>query len=185
MQISEIKLELEKHHASSFGWAMSCCRLNRMEAEEVLQIAYLKILEGKARYEGKAAFKTWLFAVIRNTALNERRKGLMRIVTLSAGAGRLRGLSQTEDPTRALERSETQAHFRQALTKLSSRQREILHLVFYEQLTLQETAEVLSISIGTVRKHYERAKVRLRQLMQNAGNNYGIHWRREKNPGAV
>lgn len=185
MQIWEIKLELERLHAFSFGWALSCCRFNRLEAEEVLQITYLKILDGKAHYAGEAAFKTWLFAVIRKTALNECRKSVMRRLILSAGADRLPRDSQPEDLVRAVERSETQAHFRQALTRLPARQRETLHLVFYEELTLQETAEVLGISLGAVRKHYERAKTRLRELLQQSENNYGVYWRREKDPSAV
>jgi RNA polymerase sigma-70 factor (ECF subfamily) len=43
-----------------------------------LQTVYLKILEGKARYRGEASLKTWLFAVIRKTAIGEYRKRLVR-----------------------------------------------------------------------------------------------------------
>lgn len=50
MEISELKAELEKLHPASFGWALSCCRQNQADAEEVLQMVYLKILQGKARY---------------------------------------------------------------------------------------------------------------------------------------
>jgi RNA polymerase sigma-70 factor (ECF subfamily) len=54
MDIPELKAELEKHHEASFGWALSCCRHNRADAEEVLQTVYLKILQGKARYRGRS-----------------------------------------------------------------------------------------------------------------------------------
>src|SRR6476659_6962031 len=59
---------LESLHPSSFAWALGCCGRNREDAEEVLQDVYLKILEGKARFEGRSTLKTWLFAVIRKTA---------------------------------------------------------------------------------------------------------------------
>ena len=49
------KAELEKLHQASFGWALSCCRHNRVEAEEVLQIVYLKILQGKLFIEVRAS----------------------------------------------------------------------------------------------------------------------------------
>src|SRR6266576_5851293 len=84
MDISELKVELEKHHCSSFSWAMACCEHDRAQAEDVLQTVYLKILEGKASFRGEASFKTWLFAVIRNTAAGERRKSLLRRLRLIA-----------------------------------------------------------------------------------------------------
>jgi RNA polymerase sigma-70 factor (ECF subfamily) len=40
-----------------------------------------------------------------------------------------------------------------------------MHLVFYQELSLQEAAEVLRIPLGTARTHYERGKARLRQLL--------------------
>src|SRR5512134_3495082 len=81
MESDELKSALEQHHRSSFGWAMSCCRRDQAEAEEVLQIVYLKVLEGKARFNGASSFKTWLFAVIRKTASDQRRKHLLRALT--------------------------------------------------------------------------------------------------------
>lgn len=184
MEISEIKCRLEEHHSSSFGWALHCCRRNTAEAEELLQLVYLKILEGKARYRGESSFKTWLFAVIRKTAANERRKALLRSLVISTGSKAVSRGPQTVNPLAELEQSERLSRFKEALDKLSDRQREILHLVMYQELTLQETAEVIGISIGAVRQHYARAKKRLRDLL-TFEENYGHEWRREKNPSAV
>jgi RNA polymerase sigma factor (sigma-70 family) len=185
MEISELKAELEKHHCSSFSWAVSCCWGDRGEAEEVLQLVYLNILSGKARYRGEASCKTWLFAVIRKTAASEHRKNRVRRLILSDHQNQIIKESGTEDPIRATEESERHARFRQTLDQLPKRQREILHLVFYEDLSLKETADVLSISLGAVRKHYHRAKKRLRGLLEQSENNYGIEWRRQKTPSVV
>jgi RNA polymerase sigma factor (sigma-70 family) len=185
MEISEVKAELEKHHSSGFGWALSCCGRDPSEAEEVLQLVYLKILDGRARYGGESSFKTWLFAVIRKTAAGERRKRFLRKLIFDAGAERMPKPPQTEGPAQALERTETQARFQQALAQLPKRQQQTLHLVFYEDLSLQETAEVIGISVGAVRQHYGRAKARLRDLLRESEGNYGIEWRRQKNPGVV
>ncbi len=44
----ELKTHLEENHSKSFVWAMSCCSQDPLEAEDILQTVYLKILEGRA-----------------------------------------------------------------------------------------------------------------------------------------
>lgn len=78
MDIQDFKAELERLHPASFGWALGCCRYDQTEAEDVLQMVYLKILQGRAVYRGESKLQTWLFAVIRKTAISERRKQLLR-----------------------------------------------------------------------------------------------------------
>jgi len=186
MDIAELRAELEQHHTACFGWAMSCCRRDPGEAEEVLQTVYLKILEGKARFRGEASLKTWLFAVIRKTAATEDRRNLLR---------RFRSAVSSEEVSvaepvggavdAAFDRSEEQMRFRTALQRLPARQREALHLVFYEDLSLREAADVMGVSIGSTRQHYERGKKRLREVLERTESDYGISWRRKENPGAV
>ena len=53
----ELKVEIERLHPASFGWALACCRGRRDEAEDVLQSVYLKVLDGKARFDGKSAIR--------------------------------------------------------------------------------------------------------------------------------
>jgi RNA polymerase sigma factor (sigma-70 family) len=186
MDIPELKAELETLHSASYGWALSCCRRDRAEAEEVLQTVYLKILEGKACFRGEASMKTWLFAVIRKTAISEHRKTLLRKLRWSDGSEQTTTqVSQTDEPGLAVEKSETQALFQTALKALPRRQREALHLVFYQDLTLSEAADVMGISIGSARQHYERGKKRLRESLAQTEIAYGIGWRGKENPGAV
>jgi RNA polymerase sigma-70 factor (ECF subfamily) len=186
MDIAELKAGLEMLHGASFGWALNCCRRDRAEAEEVLQTVYLKILEGKARFRGEANLKTWLFAVIRNTAISEHRRSLLRRLIMTADReATTEQLSVYETPTEGFERSETQAQFQNALKSLPARQREALHLVFYEDLSLREAAEVMRVSIGSARQHYERGKKRLRETLGQTDIAYGISWRAKENPGAV
>ena len=185
MDIAELKAELEVLHSASFGWALSCCRRDRAEAEEVLQTVYLKIRDGKACFRGEASLKTWLFAVIRKTAIGEHRKNLLRKLRWSDPEEQAaKQVSTADEPGAALEKSETQALFQTALKTLPRRQREALHLVFYQDLSLREAADVMGISIGSARQHYERGKKRLRESLGQTVIAYGIGWRKE-NPGAV
>jgi len=179
MEISALKAELEKLHSASFGWALSCCRRNAAEAEEVLQIVYLKILQGKAVYRGESKLQTWLFAVIRKTALSERRKQWLRTLL---PVPRTVAENKLESD---FERSEMQQRFLHALTQLPARQRETLHLVFYQDLSLSEAAEVMNISVGSARRHYERGKQRMRAALDREGVEYGIRWNGKENSSAV
>ena len=186
MDISELKAELERLHGPSFGWALSCCRRDRAAAEDVLQIVYLKILEGKARYQGESSLKTWLFAVIRKTAITEHRKSLLRALKSKAGSNStMERTSFAAGPADAFERSEVQKQFQRALECLPARQREALHLVFYGDLSLREAANVMGVSIGSARQHYERGKKRLRESLEREVVDYGLGWKRKENSGAV
>jgi len=156
---------LESLHLDAFGWSLHCCGGDAGRAEDVLQNAYLKIAADRVRFDGRSAFKTWWFGVIRLTALEERRRARFRESLL----GKLLA-SFTEEhhpsPSRQIERDEQAARLRAALEKLPARQAETLHLVFYQDLTLNEASQVMQVSLGSVRQHYERGKARLRELLQ-------------------
>jgi len=162
MDDAELRAELERYHPESYGWALSCCARNRDEADEVLQIVYLKILAGRARFGGRATFKTWLFSVIRRTAIDEwRRRVVRRLALMSHEESGVR-VAREEAADEAVERSQIRAMFCRALGALPRRQREVLQLVFYHDLSLQEAADVMDVSLGSARTHYDRGKKRLR-----------------------
>jgi len=160
---------LEQHHAMSYGWALSCCSSNPTDAEDILQTVYQKILEGRARYDGRAAFKTWLFAVIRNTAASERRRNWIRFLRLGSYQKEREKDCQPADNGEALQDSERIELFRVMLAKLPRRQQEILHLVFYQDLTVEAAAKAMGVSLGSARTHYDRAKKQLGQLLKLTG----------------
>jgi RNA polymerase sigma factor (sigma-70 family) len=166
MNSYELWAELEKHHRESYGWALSCCGRNPAEAENVLQAVYLKALQGKARYDAQASFKTWLFAVIRRTAIDERRRQWLRRLRMDRYEESIGSTACAESADVAIYHSEIRALFRRALVELPRRQREVLQLVFYHDLSLAEAAEVMGVSLGSARTHYDRGKQRLRRLMK-------------------
>ena len=179
MQESELKAKLEEHHQAAFGWTLACCDWDRATAEDVLQSTYLKVLDGRAAFGGRSSFKTWLFAVIRRTAAEMRRRSFVRRILPIAAIG------DREDPggvdqAQEIVRSERNARLLAALHTLPQRQREVLLLVFYQDMTIAEAAEVLRVSIGTARTHYQRGKARLRGML--AGTENGHETSRENQP---
>jgi RNA polymerase sigma factor (sigma-70 family) len=165
MEDAELRALLETHHRESYGWAMACCWRNPADAESVLQTVYLKVLQGKARFDGKAMFKTWLFSVIRKTAADYRRRnvpGWLRLAKYKEGGNQV---AQAESADERVYRSELQSLFQRTIAALPRRQREVLQLVFYHDLSLAEAASVMKVSTGSARTHYERGKKQLRRLI--------------------
>lgn len=157
----DVRDEIERLHARSFGWAMSCCGHRREEAEDVLQASYLKVLDGSARFSGAASFKSFLFGVIRRTAAERRRRELVR--------GRLLLRWWRPEPVAVgevgLELGARAAALLAALSLLPRRQQQVLRLVFQHDLAVAEAAAVLGIGVGSARVHYDRGKRRLRELL--------------------
>jgi RNA polymerase sigma-70 factor (ECF subfamily) len=161
MDEPDLRRAIERYHVECFGWALACCGRNRAEAEDVLQASYLKILDGRAQFDQRSNVKTWIFGVIRRTSVEERRRAFLRL--------RLRERHATPCPAPleqpgidAIDDARRSAELVVALGSLAARQREVLQLVFYHDMTIEEAASVMQVSLGTARTHYERGKARLR-----------------------
>jgi len=163
---AELEARLAALHTDSFGWALSCCGWNEPDAEDVLQTTYVKVISGRARFGGRSTFRTWLFGVIRQTAREYRRRARSHAERADKLAQEPKaGRSEIPRPDEVQERAERSRILLSALDELPDRQREVMHLVFYQDLTIREAAEVMEVSLGSARVHYERGKKRLRGLL--------------------
>lgn len=169
----EVEARLRQLHEASFGWAMSCCEWEEADAEDVLQTTYLKVISGRARFGGRSAFRTWLFGVIRQTAREHRRRARSQRERADRLGRELEAAGRTaaDPPDGAVERRQLSSTLLEALATLPDKQREVLHLVFYQDLSIREAADVMEVSVGTARVHYDRGKKKLRALlsMQESG----------------
>ncbi|HKS07209.1 MAG TPA: sigma-70 family RNA polymerase sigma factor [Gemmatimonadaceae bacterium] len=164
MDAQQLNEALEAAHAHAYAWALSCCRGDADLAQEVLHDVYATVLEGRARFGGQSAFTTWLFAVIRFTASKRRRREWLTrflFVAPELGAHSTNGATPSDDA----EAESRASRLRAALNELPARQREVLHLVFYENLTVEASAGVMGVSVGSARTHYARGKAKLAELI--------------------
>jgi len=167
MSPADLTAELGQLHAAAFGWALSCCGWDRTAAEDVQQATYLKLLDGRARFDGRSAFRTFVFGVIARTAHEFRRRSLLsRWLPLASLLFGPEAADGRPDPATALTQAEETTRLARALGRLPARQRQVLHLVFYEDLTIAEAAAIAGVSLGTARTHYERGKAALRKLLE-------------------
>jgi len=167
MDRRELERELERLHADAWGWALACTGRDRALAEDALQNAYLRVLSGRARFEGRSQFKSWLFGVIRMTAMEELRR-----TNRWRARSRDVDMADASDPSPGADvmagETERAAALVTAMRALSPRQREVLQLVFYHGMTIEEAAGVMRISLGTARTHYERGKKALAEQITHA-----------------
>ncbi len=153
-------------HDSAFGWALSLTQYDAQAAEEVMQQAYLALLDGSARFAGDASLKTWLFAVVRNTThrywrTQQQQRGLADRLQHDHAA-----LPETVQPTDKLNSDQVAPLLRNAMIQLPERQRQVLELVVDAEFSLEQVAIILGISVGSARTHYHRAKQTLRSQLQ-------------------
>ena len=160
-------------HDDSYGWALACCDWQRDLAEDILQESYLRVSDGRARFAQQSTLRTWFFGVIRRVAQEQRRQQ-QRSSLLG-----LRLLNETDaandeqiSPDSIYEDGSVR-QLKAALGQLPTRQREVLHLVFYSDLTLEEAAQTLQVSIGSVRTHYHRGKQRMAELLKGPDDAQG------------
>jgi len=145
---------LEAIHSQLYGWALTRCGFDRSAAEDLMQEAYVAVLSGAARFDNKSSLKTFLFGVVQNLARSRFRQIASRMrlaTTYTAGAEH-----QGQDEARMDDRETRQVW--KAVEALPARQRDVTELVFCRDMTIEEAAAVMGVSVGTGRVHYDRAK---------------------------
>ena len=113
--------------------------------------------------------RTWFFGVVLRTAAEHRRSRRARDSALVRWFRRRPEERPVPTPENLSGNAETRERLLRLLEQLSRRQRDLMHLVFYQGRTIEEAAAVLSVSVGTARTHYERGKARLRELFAEPG----------------
>lgn len=149
---------------------------NPEDAEEVTQDAFIRAHRGLANFRGESAFSTWLYQIATNLARNRYwywwRRKRDKSVSLDApvSAGNETTLAEiipaeTETPDDITVTREFVARIGSSMERLGAKHREILILRNIKNQSYEEIAEILGISVGTVKSRIARARESLRSKL--------------------
>ncbi len=145
------------------------------EATEVAQEAFVRAYRAIGSFRSEAKFSTWLFTIATNLCRNRRRWWARRKRVI---AGSLDEPGETEegefahevadpspDPSSMALSAELKRHIMRGLAMLDEEGRAVVVLCDVQGLSYEEAAEVLRIKLGTVKSRLNRARFRLRSLL--------------------
>ena len=144
---------------------------NREQAEDLFQETFKRVHE-KSHTLRSNEFKSWLFKIATNAALDGLRKKIRinsrekKVNFADCDGEKTAGLAVADDsrnPSIEVEKAEQIEQVRQAVVSLPDRQRATLVLAYYQQLSYRQVAQALGCSVGTVKTQMYRA---LRTLAQ-------------------
>ena len=138
-------------------------------AEEIAEETFVKLYVDRPRFAGKCSFKTWLYAIGKNAAL-DKLKSLARHHEVSMDD--FYDISDKEDIERKYIKEEEKLHLLRALEKLNDDYRQVLYLVYFEKFSNPETAKIMGRSERQIRNLLYRAKESLRNILEKEGFMY-------------
>jgi RNA polymerase sigma-70 factor (ECF subfamily) len=131
-------------------------------AEELTQETFLVLLRSGSRYQPRALFRTYLYAIAFNLLRAHRRKSVFRATFF--------GARRSAQDQAAHDSPDANLAIREALARLESTEREILLLREFEQLSYSEIADLLRLPVNTVRSRLFRARLALRDILTGAAS---------------
>ncbi len=140
-----------------------CLTGDRGAAEEAVQDAFVSLYRNWDRMRDQGASLPYLRSCVINRSRSVHRQRARRIVATEELTPELTTLPGADS---ALEVREEARWIAAAVRALPQRQREVVACRYYLDLTERQTAELLEISVGSVKKHASRAMTRLHELLE-------------------
>jgi RNA polymerase sigma-70 factor (ECF subfamily) len=162
---------IDKYYSRIFHLAQNMTR-NREDAEDIVQDSFLKVFLHLDSFHGDSRFYTWLVRIAVNEGrmkLRQRRRDQFSIDEQLESNGDLIHKEIEDwglDPEQRYANQELQRILIQAISQLELGLRIVFQLREVEQLSCEETAQVLGISISAVKSRLWRARLKLRQMLK-------------------
>jgi RNA polymerase sigma-70 factor (ECF subfamily) len=136
---------------------------DRAEAEDVAQEVMLRAWQGITRFQGRSSYFTWLYRIAVNEASRALGKRARRTADVSIGADELQlPAPPAADPARQAENAELRRALGRALAELPPPLRTAIVLRDVEGLSIQEAAEIASVSQAAFKSRLHQARLRVR-----------------------
>jgi RNA polymerase sigma-70 factor (ECF subfamily) len=144
---------------------------NAEDAQDVVQDAFIHAYQSLHSFKGDSLFFTWLYRIAVNAAISWRRKqrAVLRLKTgrdTDSGGLDPPDPSETNQPGFAMEQAEEGRRIQAALNCVSPEHRAVLILKDMEGQKYETMAEILDVPIGTIRSRLHRARLELRQVLE-------------------
>lgn len=137
---------------------------NIYTAEELAEDTFFKLMVKKPRFSGKSSFKTWLYAIGRNVAMDHVRRTSNLAAELSEDV-----IAAEENLERNYLREEQKIILHRRLAELKPEYREVLYLTYFEEQTNDQAAKIMKKSKRQIEMLVYRAKQSLRNQLEKDG----------------
>lgn len=147
-----------------------CGRLLNHDVETAADIAdevFFDVWQKSTAFRGDAKVKTWLFSIAHNKSIDYIRKN--REVGLFSEEQMDELFDEGQEQAQSLNEQQNQTLLAQAIDQLSTEHKEVLHLFYYSDMSIQTIAITLAINDGTVRTRLHYAKKALLPQLQMLG----------------
>lgn len=142
---------------------------DRREAEDVLQDVFIQVWEKAGGYDSKLGSPlSWLLVIARNKAIERLRNARRRIRITENSRHSLPKLINPAGVEQVLVGRETTAMLRSAVDLLSTKQRRVLELAFFEGLSHQQIADALEEPLGTIKARARRGLLMLQKRLKES-----------------
>jgi len=163
---------VEAHYKQAYNLAYHLSG-NYDEASDIAQEAFIRVLNSLGNFRGDANFSTWLYRIVTNVFLDERKKQKVRAHSSLEEYLELEDNTvtrQIEDPSpgpeQMVEQSERNTVVGDAVRSLPEIQRAMIAMYHFQSLSYEEIAEVLNLPIGTVKSRLNRARLALKNKLE-------------------
>jgi len=136
-------------------------------AEDLTEDTFVKLIARRPRFSGKSTFKTWLYSIGRNVALDFLRKHA-KLPTVSTEEAMVL-IADEADVARHYLQTERKLQVHEAMKRLNKEYRQVLVLVYFEEFRNNQVAAVLGKSKKQVENLIYRAKLSLKSELEKEG----------------
>jgi RNA polymerase sigma-70 factor (ECF subfamily) len=158
--------ELVRRFQKKVYRVVSMYHRNPEDAMEVLQDTFLKVYAARHGWEQRISFTAWLYRIAINASIDRhRRSARSRAESLDALEERSPASSSDPGPLERLRDTERRAVLEGAVRRLPPRQREVVALRFFGDMSLEEIAGALGCPLGTVKSNLHKAVRALKEML--------------------